>query len=200
MARRIFSSGKRERLIERSQLEFKEKERKRQLYNFFYRRSAFFRVTVVLRALIFLIAFYLLNFNELVISATREILKEKKIEEFYIWRKTESNDNKDMILTTLAGNIYWIGFLHSKPDVFAPGDTLNVIRNIFGKTSYITKPGSEHLVQISKYRRLDNFLIFLVFINFLSLLSADGFDRLYRITIAIVLTLDAAAVALYLLI
>jgi hypothetical protein len=200
MARRIFSIGRRERLIERSKTEFKINTRKRQLYNFFYRKSTFFKTTVILRVIAFLAAFYILNFNELIIHATQEILEDKKVEEFYIWRKTEKSEDKEIYLSTLAGNTYAIGFLESKPDVFLKNDTIDVISNIFGKATFIAKAGSERRILVSKYRRLNNFLVFIAFINLLTLLSADGFDRLYRITIFIVLLLDISAIGFYLFI
>jgi hypothetical protein len=200
MARRIYTVQQKERLLQRSQEEFKAHARVVQLYNYTYRRSTFFRFSVVLRALTFILSFYILNFNSSITSTRYEVLHDKKVEQFVIGKTEENSQHKDIILHTAEDHTYLIGFMASKPDVFLKGDTLRVISNIFGKKTFIAKTNSDHLVLISKYRRLNNYLIFVCFISFGSLLVFDGYDYLFRLTVKLVLLIDISAILLYLFI
>lgn len=200
MARRVYTLQQKERLLLRSQEEFKSKARVIQLYNYIYRHSTFFRISVATRALTFILSFYILNFNSSITSTAYEVLHAKKVEQFIIGKTEENSQHKDIILHTEEGNTYLIGFMASKPDVFLKGDTLRIISNIFGKKTFIAKPKSDHLVLISKYRRLNNYLIFVCFISFGSLLVFDGYDYLFRITVWMVLIIDISAILIYLFI
>lgn len=200
MARKVYTLQQRERLQLRSHQEQRSKTRVRELFNYRYRRSLFFRCSVAIRVVVVAISFYILNFNTHFTNEHAEILESKKVEQFYVGKMQETSEHKDIFLSTRQGNTYMIGFLDAKPDFFIKGDTLNIIRNIFNKISYVQKKGSDHKILISKYRRLNNYLIFVCFISFLTLLVADGYDFLFRVTIWIVLVIDFSAALLYLLI
>ncbi|HWY38788.1 MAG TPA: hypothetical protein VNY73_09535 [Bacteroidia bacterium] len=198
MSRKIYSIQQREKLIQRAQIEFKYRSRVRQLYNYIYKHSAYYRVSFALRIMALVLSIYILYLNKLIIFSSKEIVADARVEEFHIGKKNNNMENRDLILYTRTGNEYAVGFSLLKDDIFLKNDTIEIVKNIAGKKTYIVNVKTKHFNQVSKYRRFDNFLIFIAVSNFLSLLVFDAYDFLYRVYIRIIFILNIITIAIYL--
>lgn len=197
MARKVYTIAKREWLAKKAQDEFKNKSRAKQLYNYIYKHSTYYRVSFVLRALTLILSLYVLNFNTLFTTTSSEIITDTRIEEFQIGKKTNNPENRDIIISTKPNNEYAIGYVLSETDMYFRSDTIDVVKNIFGKKSYIVNTKTKHRNQLSKLRRFDNFLMFIALSTFLSLCVFDAFEFLYRVYIRVIFILDILTILFY---
>ncbi|MBA2613781.1 MAG: hypothetical protein H0U95_17600 [Bacteroidetes bacterium] len=200
MARKERSTFVQQRLIENASVELKDKERRRELYNYFYRKSSFFKFSMYLRLLTIVFSVYIIYFNKLVItSISPEIVSIYDVEETHFTKRTDSRDHKSIYMTTTLGNKYIIDLLKSKPDRFAIGDTLLIARNIFGKKTYVEKLGGETSNILVGLARCNNYLIFVAGFTILSFMLKDGFDFFSKVIMYSVLFFDLVGILVYFL-
>jgi len=199
MARKARSEFVKQRLIENAESELKHKERARQLYNYFYRKSKFFKFSIYLRLITIIFSLYIIYFNSFIISVQREIVSLYDVEETHFAERTDSRDHKSIYLTTTGKNKYTIDLLKSKPDKFAVNDTILVSKTVFGKKTYVSKPGSEQLNILVELARCNNYLIFVVGFTLISFLLKDGYDFFSRLIMRSVLVFDIIGIVAYFL-
>ncbi|MDP1800108.1 MAG: hypothetical protein Q8L81_02060 [Bacteroidota bacterium] len=198
MARKERSVQLQQKLIENAGIELKDKERRRQLYNYFYKRSRFFKFSVYLRITTVVFSLYIVYFNKLVItSVTQEVVSVYDVEETHFTKRTDSRDHKSIYLTTTQNNKYTIDLLKSKPDEFSVGDHIFISKNIFGKKTYVQKVGGETLNILVELARCNNYLIFVIGFTLLSFMLKDGFDFFSKVIIYSVLFFDIVGIVFY---
>jgi len=200
MARKERSTFVQQKLIENASAELKDKERRRHLYNYFYRRSRFFKFANYLRIITIVFSLYIIYFNKLVItSVNSEVVSVYDVEETHFTKRTDSRDHKSIYMTTTLGNKYVIDLLKSEPDKFRVGDTILIAKNIFGKRTYVEKLGGETSNILVGLARCNNYLIFVAGFTLLSFMLKDGFDFYSRIIMYCVLLFDILGIVGYFL-
>ncbi len=198
MARKERSVQLQQKLIESASVELKDKERRRQLYNYFYKRSRFFKFSIYLRIITIVFSLYIVYFNKLVItSVSQEVISVYDVEETHFTKRTDSRDHKSIYLTTTENNKYTIDLLKSKPDEFAVGDNIFISKNIFRKKTYVQKAGGETINILVELARCNNYLIFVVGFTLFSFMLKDGFDFFSKVIMYSVLFFDLVGVVLY---
>lgn len=199
MARKERSDFVKKRLIENAEHELKYKERSRHLYNYLYRRSRFFKASIYIRLITIVFGFYIVYLNSIIISTEKEIIAVYDVEETHFTKRTDSRDHKSIYLTTNANNNYAIDLLRSKPDKFKVGDTIQVLKTIFGKKTYIEKLHGETRNILVGLARCNNYLIFVIGFTLLSFLLKDGYDFFSRLIMRSVLFFDLLGIIFYFL-
>lgn len=196
MGRKLYTTNQKQQIVKRASDEVHYKNRSRQLYNYIYRKSIFFRGSIALRISTIVFVFYLINFNDIVLSGWKEIISSTKIVELNVYGYTDSDANKNLEILTKTNSEYSIDYVKSKEDSFLANDTIHVLKNIFGKITYIST-AKNNIYQIVKYTRCNNFLIFTVALSMFSFLLKDGYDMLSKVFMKIVLSIDIISILLY---
>ncbi len=200
MARKQRSPELQKRLIENAGAELKYKERSRQLYNYIYRRSRFFKFTLYFRLAIILFNIFIMHFNHFIItSVDTEYVSDYDVDETHFGNRTDSKDHKSIYLTTTATNTYVIDLLKSEPDKFREEDTIQISKNIFGKKTYVNKLGSSQLNILVELARCNNYLIFVTGFTLFSFMLKDGYDFFSKIFMRAVLAFDLIGIVIYFL-
>lgn len=198
MARKVISETRKQKQIENAKIKFAKTSRTRQLYNYLYRRSKFFKVSIYIRAITLAFAILILYFNTFIRTSTeQEILSDCSLDETNFFYKTNARDHQVWNLKTYSDNTYRVSMMNPKREVFFKDDTINVIRNIFLKKTYIVKQGEEKLHILIKFSRYNNFLIFVAGMTLFSFMLLDGFDFLSKFVMRFTLLLDISGVLLY---
>ncbi|MBL7919533.1 MAG: hypothetical protein JNJ40_04415 [Bacteroidia bacterium] len=200
MARRPRSVYVKQRLSENANAELKNKERTRQLYNYFYRKSCFFKASLYIRFITIFFGLYVVYFNKLILlSEQQEYVCDYDVEETHFTKRSDAKDHKSIYLTTTDSNRYVIDLLKAKEDEFEVGDTITVSRNVFWKRTYVTKLHHDNKNILVQLARCNNFLIFLIGFSLLSFMLKDGYDLFSRIIMRSVLLFDIAGFIFYFL-
>ncbi len=197
MARKVISPELKLLRIKRASVEVNGKKRARHLYNLFYRKSKFFKISLVIRLVTIVFSVYIVYFNSSNISFETEILDNAKVEDIHFIYETGTADHKSILLTTDSKNQYRIDLLGSKPETFHIKDTINVARNLFGKKTFVSKFRSQKLNILIKFSRCNNYLIFIIGLSLFSFLLYDGYDRLSRVILVSVLVFDIIGLMVY---
>lgn len=197
MGRKLYTTDQKQQLVRRACDEVHYKKRSRELYNFCYRKSIFFKSSIAIRISTIIFVLYLINFNGIFLSGWKEIISSTKIVELNVNGYTDSDANKNLDILTKTNNEYSIDYVKSKGNFFLVNDTIQVFKNIFGKITYISKVRNKHLNQIVKYTRCNNFLIFTLALTMFSFLLKDGYDILSRVFMKIVLSIDVVSILIY---
>jgi len=198
LGRKVISEARKQKQIENAKIKFAKKSRTRQLYNYLYRRSKFFKASIYIRSITLAFSIFILYFNTLIRSSTtQEILSDCKLDETNFFYKTNARDHKVWNLSTYSNNKYCVSMMNPKREVFFKDDTINVIKNVFGKKTYLVKQREEKLHILIKFSRYNNYLIFVAGMTLFSFMLMDGFDFLSKFVLRFTLFLDITGIILY---
>ncbi|MGZ3884339.1 MAG: hypothetical protein ACXVP0_02080 [Bacteroidia bacterium] len=200
MSRKPRTDSQKKELLRKAQAELSAKYRMRQMFNYDYLQSNFFKTSLLIRIVSLLFISYLLFFNTLFTRASKEVIAKVEIAELNINGYTGSKANKNLVITTHNRTTYSVDFLKSKAGLFSAGDTIYILKNVLGKKSYLAASPTGKLFQLVEFTRFDNFSMFTITLTIFSFFMRDGYDLLSRVFMYITLCVDVGSVMLYFLI
>ena len=95
MGRKLHTVERKQQIARRATEEVHYKNRSRQLYNFIYRRSKFYKSSIAVRISTIIFVLYLINFNGIFLAGWKEVISNTKVVELNVNGYTDSDANKN---------------------------------------------------------------------------------------------------------